>query len=133
MHLLTLSHRVVPAHFQHTAIPCLDEALSHWSKGNSLSPSWGHCSTSPEKIGDTPRGSHTADRLLEEAPDDRSRSRLLGLFSERVRGLAKFFAYLISRPSVWTMTQFGWLRVFVLVLHCVNLTHVNTVALKSTN
>ena len=71
-----LVHRVVPAHFQHTAIPCLDEALSHWSKGNSLSPPEG-TAQHHQKNWDTPRVSHTADRLLEEAPDDRSSSRLL--------------------------------------------------------
>ena len=71
-----LVHRVVPAHFQHTAIPCLDEALSHWSKDNSLSPPEG-TAQHHQRNWDTPRVSHTADRLLEEAPDDRSRSQLL--------------------------------------------------------
>ena len=71
-----LVHRVVPSHLQHTAIPCLDEALSHWSKGNSLSPPEGTAQYH-QKNWDTPRVSHIADRLLEEAPDDRSRSQLL--------------------------------------------------------
>ena len=86
-----LVHRVVPSHFQHTAIPCLDEALSNWSKGNSLSPPEGTAQHHQRNWG-TPRVSHTADRLLEEAPDDRSSSRFLAC-SARVSG-----AWLNSLP-----------------------------------
>ena len=71
-----LTHRILPPRFQLRELPYVEEARTLWSDGLDLPPP-----ASPEshrqKTWDTPKVSAIADKLLKQAPDAVTRSRLL--------------------------------------------------------
>ena len=73
-----LTDRILPDRFRGTSYPEVDQALSEWSKGHDQPPP-----PSPEdkrqKAWDAPRVQESYDTLLDNAPDARSRARLLAV------------------------------------------------------
>ena len=72
----TLVAQIIPTHLRQSPIVARDEALSCWSQGHNNPPppdSVSHC----QREWDSPRVKASAQALLEEAPDARSRARLL--------------------------------------------------------
>ena len=72
----TLVAQIIPTHLKQSPIVARDEALSCWSQGHNNPPppdSVSHC----QREWDFPRVKASAQALLEEAPDARSRARLL--------------------------------------------------------
>ena len=71
-----LIHHIIPPHLQSSPIPNLDDARAQWSQGHNLSPPEGSAQWH-QKAWDTPKVAEIAVNLLENAPDARSRARLL--------------------------------------------------------
>ena len=77
---LDLVYHILPSHLEGTPIPSLSEAKVQWSGDHDLSPPEGTAQRL-QRAWDALKVSVTAERLLANAPDERSRARLLAASS----------------------------------------------------
>ena len=77
---LDLVYHILPSHLEGTPIPSLSEAKVQWSGGHDLSPPEGTAQRL-QRAWDALKVSVTAERLLENAPDERSHAWLLAASS----------------------------------------------------
>ena len=76
-----LIHQILPSHLRDSPIPNYDDALTSWAQGHDQPPPDAPASHQ-QKSWDTTRVRATADSLLDNAPDDMSRARLLAASSK---------------------------------------------------
>ena len=77
---LDLVYHILPSHLEGTPIPSLSEAKVQWSGDHDLSPPEGTAQRL-QRAWDALKVSVTAERLLANAPDERSHARLLAASS----------------------------------------------------
>ena len=123
-----LSHQLLPPRLRDATYPEQKEALRVWTIGHQEdSPSATACTH--QKSWDTPIVNVAYDQLLESAPDDMSRARLLAAHT-RESG-----AWLNAQhwDCAWMMILFVFLWAFVLELPCACLMFAITAGLKLAN